>query len=57
MLGSSDPVIAASTVSPPKLPHIGGHEFAGTVVRLPKSAIWLRISTLWRTRVGMTKSF
>lgn len=31
----TDAVVAAGTVTPPKLPHIGGHEFAGTVVALP----------------------
>ncbi|KAF4636664.1 hypothetical protein G7Y89_g1428 [Cudoniella acicularis] len=31
----TDAVIAAGTVTPPTLPHIGGHEFAGTVVGLP----------------------
>ena len=32
----TDAVVAAGTVTPPKLPHIGCHEFAGTVVRLPE---------------------
>lgn len=31
----TDAVVAAGTVTPPKLPHIGCHEFAGTVVALP----------------------
>ncbi|KUJ06318.1 GroES-like protein [Mollisia scopiformis] len=31
----TDAVVAAGTVTPPALPHIGCHEFAGTVVGLP----------------------
>lgn len=32
----TDAVVAAGTMHPPSLPHIGCHEFAGTVVALPQ---------------------
>ncbi|OQV09303.1 hypothetical protein CLAIMM_13437 [Cladophialophora immunda] len=31
----TDAILASGAVSQPKLPHVGGHEFAGTVVALP----------------------
>ena len=38
----TDAVVAAGTMHPPKLPHIGCHEYAGTIVALPQGKSSIR---------------